>query len=478
MRMPGMKWPKFFGRHFAAEFWARASVFSLASLALFSFLGRGALRNWDEAMYAEVSRQIIERHTWLTLYFAGDPYFAKPPLTFWVRSIFFELFRPSEFWARFESASAAVLVVFLTYECGKRLFGVRAGFLSACLLLATIGFLEISRQGMTEAPLCLCIYLAVYAYLRFCDGDIRWFYVICAAVGFGVMVKGPAVFVAPLAIGLDLLITRPRARLNARDFCLGAVLFFLIAGWWHLIMLFRYGRDFYGPYFFYHIVARMARPLEGNIGGRFFYLETLAHHSFPWSFVALVSTVWQIKRREFRGSVFWVLIAVTLVLYSLVSTKIDWYIFPVYPAIALEAGLLLSKIRGPRFLRFGVIGMVLLVDFLIVARTIRRGCDGRTGEEANLARMAAGSNTSEPLLVITNDDSDPFPTAIYYSHRPVRVLVLPPDADRLKNELAGAGRLDVILEKSAEKELALTEGGRFRTKVDGKYFSEVVLDAR
>jgi hypothetical protein len=109
-------------------------VIGLAMIAgvLFLFnLGKGALADWDEAIYAENSKEIVSGHQWLTLFWQHKPFFEKPPLSIWIRAALFQLFGVSEFWARFESAVAGIAIVLLTYAIARRLSGATVGFFAA-----------------------------------------------------------------------------------------------------------------------------------------------------------------------------------------------------------------------------------------------------------------------------------------------------------------------------------------------------------
>lgn len=113
-----------------ALFSGRAKPIILAAIAAFLYLfrlGSGALLDWDEAIYAEISKEIVTGHHWLTLYWEHLPDFQKPPLSFWIEAVFFHLFDINEFWARFPSALAGVGVVLLAYAIARRLAGPAAG---------------------------------------------------------------------------------------------------------------------------------------------------------------------------------------------------------------------------------------------------------------------------------------------------------------------------------------------------------------
>src|SRR3990172_7736955 len=86
------------------------------------------LRNWDEAWYAQIIKNMASNnHSLLAPYWNGRYYFDKPPLYFWLSLPFFKIFGPGEWQTRTVSAISSVFAVFLIYLIGKKLFGITAG---------------------------------------------------------------------------------------------------------------------------------------------------------------------------------------------------------------------------------------------------------------------------------------------------------------------------------------------------------------
>jgi 4-amino-4-deoxy-L-arabinose transferase-like glycosyltransferase len=84
----------------------------LAALVLLPLLGHKPLAEWDEGIYAEVSREMIGG-SWLVPHWNAQLWFEKPPLMLWITAVFFKLFGVSEFWARAGSAFSGIATVAL-----------------------------------------------------------------------------------------------------------------------------------------------------------------------------------------------------------------------------------------------------------------------------------------------------------------------------------------------------------------------------
>ncbi len=437
-------------------------VLAVAGLVLYLFeLGKGALPDWDSAIYAEVTKEMLAGHHWLTPYWNHHPFFEKPPLLYWSQMATFELFGMHAFAARLPSALAGVGTLLLVYGIARRMAGRTVGWFAALVLLATKDFYHWSREGTTDALLCFCIYLTVYGYVRMREGDGRWFWLLCAGLGLGVLAKGPAEFVAPMAIGLDWLLQGRKKLVTWREFWIGAGLLAVIALPWHLWMLAHYGWGYVQEYLGFQILARMSRPLQGNTGGFFYYFHWIWEGSLPWCAVGIWALVRWLWKREWQFTLPWLLMGVTLGLYTGVETKLLYYVLPFYPALAIEVGRLL-EVWNRRWRTVGV-GLVIVVVGLMGWAMWRRahwaGLPIPNAERA-LALTAKEKADPGPLFVVflpVPDQNIELRTILFYSSRDVVGQRLP---DQL-NKLAGAVREYPVVDAIMLKTTGRTLGQRF-----------------
>src|ERR1700677_1392892 len=97
---------------------------SLATIVLLRLctLGTLALTDNTEARYAGISWQMFRSGDWVTprVYLSGElvPFWAKPPLFFWLTTLSFEACGASEWAARLPNFLIAVAVVALTIAFG------------------------------------------------------------------------------------------------------------------------------------------------------------------------------------------------------------------------------------------------------------------------------------------------------------------------------------------------------------------------
>ena len=67
----------------AALYWIVPVLVALSALIFFWHLGEGSLSDWDKAIYAQVSKEMVQSGDWLTPHYGFQPLFHKPPLLMW-----------------------------------------------------------------------------------------------------------------------------------------------------------------------------------------------------------------------------------------------------------------------------------------------------------------------------------------------------------------------------------------------------------
>jgi hypothetical protein len=275
----------------------------------------------------------------------------------------------NEFWARATSAFSGIGLVIVTYLIAKFIYGKSVGCLTILILLTSYEFLYKSRFGTTDVLLTFLIFMAIYAYLRLREGGQKWWYLIWISFALAFMVKGVGAIVIPSLITLSILIDRNGSiTLRSQRFWQGFLLALLIGSPWHIFMVVKHGMAFIDDYLGFQVIARINRPIEGNTGDLFYYVWVLKEYFFPWFY--LVPFALSINLKENLNSchssrILLVLFCLVFGGYSLlVQTKLGWYIFPVYPVLAiLIASMLKKAIKSPpsAFVFSGLIIGVVLV---------------------------------------------------------------------------------------------------------------------
>jgi 4-amino-4-deoxy-L-arabinose transferase and related glycosyltransferases of PMT family len=406
-------------------------IILIASLALFWKLGAGSLAAWDEAIYAQVSKEIVQGGDWLTLHWNYRVWFEKPPLFMWITALFYRLFGASELWARMPSALAGIALLLVTYSIGKLKYGKRVGLLAAIVLLTCYHFLSFSRFGTMEVMLTLFTYVALYAYLRLNRENQKWWYVVWPACAMALMVKGAGGLIAPAAIVLALICDkRFWAAIQSKHFWQAVLLALLIAAPWHILMCFRYGRAFIDEYIGYHVIARSTKTIEGNASGYFYYVGKFVDGFFPWCLLVPFAVFSEAGKKFKEPSRSWILLilsALVFGLYTAIPTRRTWYIVPLYPALAILVAAfiyhLYQNYQSRTLLRRVTVAAIVLLIIVGGLYSFVSLYLNQKPEEplARLARVARSTSPDDKDSLLLLYGVEPFyaQVSLFYSQRPV-----------------------------------------------------------
>ena len=324
-------------------------LFLLSSFFLLYGLGRGSLASWDEAIYATVAKEIIQSGNWLRLTLSGGLWADKPPLCVWATALFYKLFGVNEFTARFFSALCGIGTVIVTYLFGCRLMNRWPAFLGALVLLSSSHYVHFARFGMTDAPLTFFISLALYFFWL---GHERNRYLIFSgiAIGLAVMTKSFAGFFVFPIIWIYCWWSKDVEILTRSSYWIGVMIVAAIALPWNLYELVTNRSGYVNEAIVKHLFLRTFTSLEGHTGNLYYYIRILVNKYHPWILVAIVSApffLFKSIKKRFKEDIFltvWMFFIFLVI--TLMQTKLDWYILPLYPALSLTVGYLLAKIFG------------------------------------------------------------------------------------------------------------------------------------
>jgi 4-amino-4-deoxy-L-arabinose transferase-like glycosyltransferase len=321
----------------------------LAFIVVFFQLGQSSLEDWDEAIYAQVAKEMVNNGDWLTMHYGNELWFEKPPLLIWITAFFFSIFEVNEFWARSASAISAVLLILITWRIAKLLYDPKVGAIAILILLTGYGFLYIARSGTTDTLLTFSFYLGIYAYLRVnYNHSEKWWYVFWLSFSLGFMTKFWAIAILPICVAITLFLKQNiLLTVRSRHFWIGLLVSILIIAPWHVKMIITYGIDFIERYLLYDLVKRSTSAIEGNMGGIFFYIRLMPRMFFPWFFLAPFAFIFSFLdnlKHRMKNPILLVIVLLVFGIYSLlVQTKIFHYITPVFPALAIMMGILITR---------------------------------------------------------------------------------------------------------------------------------------
>lgn len=334
--------------------WGLLALAVFAGWIFFFALGRAELTDWDEAWHAQVASEILTSHDWRTLHYQSRPYFNKPPLTFWLKAIAFEVGGVNEASARFFPALFGWGTVMLAAWFFGRLLGERVGLLAGLILSTSWLFTlhHAGRSGETDSTL-IFFQLLTFAALWKARSGVRWFYVAGILTGLGWMTKGSTAYLLWVAgiggMGMERWTAQCKAQNRkpkveaVRHAVGGLALALAITLPWQIFMLANYGRAFARAFYVGEGALPAMQPIENHPGNPMFYILVLHWFFQPWFVLAAGTVIWTFWRRrtESRPAILWAIAwaGVVLVACTIFATKMLWYATPMLPALALLAAV-------------------------------------------------------------------------------------------------------------------------------------------
>ncbi|MFC1640933.1 ArnT family glycosyltransferase [Patescibacteria group bacterium] len=343
----------------------------VSALLIFFRIGEASLANWDEAIYAQVARETVTENSWLTLQYNGQDWFHKPPLYMWMTSVSQLILGETETAARSASALAGVFLAVVTFFWVRKMRNEKVALLAVVVLLTTRHIIFASRFGTTDVLLTLCIYGALLFYLYTASNPKYW-YLVSTFAGLAIMTKGAAGLVLPIILFIFLIYDKRLVEtIRERHFWIALIPAAILVIPWHVYQYVKSGQDFLREYVGYHVIDRSQSALEGNDGGIFFYIHVVRRYFSPWVFLFAASGIYAARElRNKKTNIHYPIIAIATVglLYTVIQTKLMWYILPIYPALAfIVADMVYRAYKKTRSLAYILViaapALVLIFDY-------------------------------------------------------------------------------------------------------------------
>jgi len=411
----------------------------LACIVLLPLLGHKPLAEWDEGIYAEVSREMLHG-SWLVPHWNTHLWLEKPPLMLWITAIFFKLFGVSEFWARAGSTFSGIAIVALLHGWLARTRGFLAAWLSSIILLATFGFLHVCHVGEMDVLLSLGACLALIGLSQIQSEQRTGWFLFWIGFAIALMTKGAASVTIPITAFLVAILQRWKLRQFGATFLLGFALFAALVVPWHWEMYHLFGPQFVEQYLGLHVITRATHQIEGHSTHWWYYGIVVLASAPPFVLLYPIAIY-----RGFRSTLQpWAIFAVvTVAFFTVIQTRLPHYIAPAYPAFAVLtaawiADWLKPQIgRRPRsfWARVAVAtAAVWTISIVLTHSTLKslHSADlARPGlldnrEADALLKSTPLPDTTGPLLYLRDGRVQSIATVVFYSRRQVQQVVLTP----------------------------------------------------
>ncbi len=326
-------------------------------------MGQFGLIGADEPRYAQVAREMLERHDWITPVLGGHAWLEKPPLYYWQAMLAYSLFGVSDVAARIPAAIDATLLVIAVYLFFRKFRrGVEAD--AALITASCAGVIGYAHAASMDMALAATFSMGMLAWWAWREGGKRFYLALFyACMALGMLSKGPVAPFLGAAVIVLFAVGAREFRWVLRTLWLpGIVLFCALALPWYVAVQMR-NPQFFREFILQHNLARFSSDLYHHRQPFWYYLPVMALALVPWTVFIIAAfveslRVWWAERKsvsvepdlelQFRVFVCCWLVA-PVAFFSISQSKLPGYILPAIPAGAvLLADYLRAISRGKK----------------------------------------------------------------------------------------------------------------------------------
>lgn len=351
-----------------------ALLFAMALFNIFYGLADFPIFSWDEARHGVSAYEMLKERNFIMNTYKNkvDYWNLKPPLSFWMTMAGYKIAGFNTLGLRLFSAISAVMTILVTALFVFKKHGIAASFLSTLSLTTSTQFL-IYHSARTADADSLFVFLFTCSMLSMllCSQNHKWLYISGMMFALAFLTKSWHAGTIIIIMCLYLIITGIYRHIPVRNWWLvltcmaGPILL------WGIIRYQYDGLIFLKTMVTYDLLKRTSTPIEGHIGSKLYYFQTIWDFSKHWlilltGFVIVrlychFTKVSKLPESSYIiGLCLWLIIP--FILYSAAETKTKWYILPVYPVMSILIGMV-----GGSVLQNGKLAIKTILLVLVIA---------------------------------------------------------------------------------------------------------------
>src|SRR5436190_7885980 len=355
--------------------------FFLWKLASFGLIGA------DEPRYAQVAREMLTRHDWITPTLSGVPWMEKPPLYYWQAMLCFKVFGISDWAARLPSAIDAFALMLAVYWFLRR-FRPGLALDGALMLASAAGIVGYARAASMDMPLAASFGIAMLAWFAwFESGSRKYLAAFYISIALAMLAKGPVAPWRAAAIVMTFAATRRSLIVAWKTVWFPGIVIFSVVGFPWYVLLQRRNSQFFHVFIVEHNLARFGTNVFHHPEPFWYYLPVTVLGWVPWAIFVLLAITLAVRTSRNKDadplSLFLsIWIAAVVILFSISKSKLPGYILPaIAPGIILAAEYVRLRLgQKPRMiiallhaaLSGALMFCALMIQYLVLQHQIPR----------------------------------------------------------------------------------------------------------
>ncbi|MBG7613358.1 glycosyltransferase family 39 protein [Polaribacter sp. BAL334] len=309
----------------------------------------------DAALYATISKTIVENSDAINLYSLGHDWLDKPHFPFWVTALSFKIFGVSNWAYKLPAILTFFFGIWMTFKFAQKNYSTRVACFSAIILAISTHSVISNFDVRAEPYLTTFIIASIYFFDSFIKkNSFKSLLFACVFCSLAIMTKGIfSLIPIAAALGGELVIKRNWKQLFHPIWIIAFLLIFLFI-MPELIALYLqfdlhpekviFNRTEVSGIQFFFWDSQFGRffntaPIKGS-GDIFFFFHTILWAFLPWGIIFYFASFLKVKRNflkiqvseefyTFFGSV------ITIIIFSLSQFQLAHYTNIIFPFISI-----------------------------------------------------------------------------------------------------------------------------------------------
>jgi len=363
----------FLGKYYWFIF-AGLAVF--AAMLCFLRLDVGYVASWDEARHGISAYEMVQNKNFIvnTYNYDVDYWNLKPPFSFYGIMLGFVIFGYSVMGLRFYSALSYFLICIFCSLYVKKHHSKMSSLLGMVFLCCNHLMLTLhgARAGDADALYQLFFTIAILAMMEIPEKHSRS-YICGACFSLAFLTKSYHAGIILVIGGLYMIVSGQITKFKLKEWILFVFSMAFPAGIWGIARFTQDGLTFFMTMLTEDVLSRSSVASEGHTGGAFFYVQRyfLDFGMIYWLLLVVILAAGGyliFKKKEsikpYVGYLLWLF--VPLVAFSVVSTKLNWYNYPILVPLCMLAAIAVGKLLESSSFSAVIKRAVLLVTAAVV----------------------------------------------------------------------------------------------------------------
>lgn len=330
----------------------------------------------NELKYISIALESLQNNTWFTFYNHGEIYADKPPLFLWLLKISILLTGNGNLpmcLAGLFSLLPAIGVLVVMDKWMEQEGGIINPFIANLLLLTSIMFLASSLVVRMDMLMLFFIVLSLYSFYRIYKNinHPTEEYLLPVFIFLALFSKGPIGLLATVGSIVTFLLIKGEIRTLGRY--LGWKQWLILSGLcllWFLGVYWEGGTTYLYDLVFRQTVGRGINAFHHK-EPLWYYFPRMLWSFAPWSILLIILFTKGSAKKYFETDLrkfFFVIIVFNLILLSLISSKLDIYLLPIYPFVIYLACLIYeNEVENTLMIRLSIYVPAILISIVCIS---------------------------------------------------------------------------------------------------------------